>query len=121
MPRVTITPRTVALGAFPVLPVVAGSLDLIWLAADAANKEQAKWTGKEIILAWNGGAVSRTITVTSVAIRGRTGDVTAYSIAAATISILPLPLVGFVQSVGGYLFFEASHADVLFAVLKIAD
>ena len=120
MPRINHTPRSVTLGAYPTLPVVADSLDLVWVVATPASDEQFTITGKEIILAWNTGATPHTITVTSVAIHGRTGDITAYSIGADDIAILPLPVSGFKQVADGKCYFEADNAEVKFAILKIA-
>jgi len=120
MPRVTITPRSVTLGTYPsVLPIAANSLDLAEVAADTTNKQQCVWTGRELLIAHNTDASAHTITVTSVPVRGRSGDITAYSIDPAEIIVLPLGTSGYRQT-DGKLYFEANHAGVKFAVLKIA-
>jgi hypothetical protein len=116
--RVNHTAKVLTVG-FPSLPVTANSLDAAWTAADATNKEQVTHTGREVILARNSGVGARTVTVTSKAINGRTGDVTAYSIGAGETAIFgPYPTRGFRQS-DGKLYFEAEHAEVLFLVLKV--
>lgn len=123
MARVTHTPRSVAV-AHPTLQPAANSLDLAWTAADTTNKERIAHTGKEIILARNSGAGARTVTVDGVALLGRTGSITAYSIGAGeTIIIGPLPVDGWRQTSGGdagYLTFEGEHAEVLFSTLKLS-
>jgi hypothetical protein len=101
------------------LPVPVNTLDLAWLAADATNKEQVVHSGREVIIAHNTGVGARTVTITSKAINGRTGDVTAYSIGAGEYARFgPFPTRGWRQT-DGFLYFEAEHAEVLFLVLKV--
>lgn len=107
-------------------PVLAGALaadaaKLTWTAADATNFQMTDHTGNELILAWNQSAdTDRTVTIETVADDlGRTGDIAAYNVDFASISVLgPFPLEGFRQS-NGKLNFKASHADIKFAVIKL--
>jgi len=87
-------------------------------AADVTNKEQVKWTGREIIVAHNTGASARTVTITSTADSlGRTGDITADSIAAGAIAFYgPFNGEGWKQA-DGYIYFEANNAEVKFGII----
>lgn len=89
-------------------------------AADTTNKEQLALTGREVLIVHNTGASSRTYTVTSVADPyGRTGDITAQTILAGAIhTVGPFGLLGW-QQTGGYLYVEASHAEVKFGVIAL--
>ncbi len=111
------------LGAYPTLPIAANGADLVEVAADATNKESTDIiNGKTFVIAHNTGVGARTVTFTSVVdAQNRTGDITAYSIGAGEIAIFgPFHKNGWGQSGGdaGKLFFEASHAEVLFSVLN---
>ena len=118
MARVTHTPKALTVG-YPTLQPPANSLDVAFLAADTVNDEQVVHTGKEMILAQNTDAGAQTVTITSVAINGRTGDVTAYSIGAGEFAYFgPYPTKGFRQT-NGFLYFEASSALVKFLVFKL--
>lgn len=89
-------------------------------AADTTNKEQFVLTGKELIIVHNTGAGARTYTVTSVADPfGRTGDIAAQSIAAGAIHVVQPGIAGWQQASGGYLFLEASHAEVKFGIVTV--
>lgn len=62
--------------------VTAGSLHFTWTAG-VTGGDTVTLTGREIILAWNSGASPYTVGFTSqVDEKGRTGDITAYSLAA---------------------------------------
>lgn len=116
MARVTRTAVPLGASGYPTLPVVALSADITMTAADATNKEQVLHAANVMIFARNSGATPRTVTITSVAYLGRSGDVGPYTIGVGLFSIFgPFPAAGFRQSAGGWLFFEASHAEVLFA------
>ncbi len=94
--------------------------NITWTAATPADDERTLALGTVLILARNVGASSRTVTITSVAYFGRTGDVAAHSIAAgAQAAFGPFQSQGWAQS-DGYIYFEGSHAEVEFAVLKIS-
>lgn len=114
MPRVTLT-RTNSPGPNP-----AAGVAVTMTAADTVNKEQFALTGREILIVHNTGASSRTYTITSVADPfGRLGDITAQTIAAGAIhTIGPFSLAGW-QQTGGYLYLEASNAEVKFGVIAL--
>ena len=113
MARVTNT-RTKAVGPWPTDGVV-----VTMTAADVTNKQQTPCTGREIIIAQNTGVSARTVTINSVAVNGRSGDITADSLAAGAIVIYgPFDRRGFKQ-VDGNIYFEASHAEVKFGVVEL--
>jgi hypothetical protein len=118
VPRIDIAAQDL-IGSYPSLPLTADSADLVETAADATEKQETSISGREIIVAHNTGVGARTVTFTSVAHLGRTGDITAYSIGAGEIAVFgPFKAVGWRQS-NGKLYYEASHADVKFAVIAI--
>lgn len=99
----------------------ANAADFTFTAADATNKEEVVHTGREFIVAHNTSVdTAYTVTVTSVAVEGRTLDVpNAYSMAAGEYAIFgPYPVKGWRQT-NGKLYFEASNAAIEFAVIKI--
>ena len=101
--------------------LAADAAKITWTAADAVNFQEVVNDGKLIILAWNQSAdTDRTVTVTTVKdALGRTGDITAYQVDFASISRLgPFPTSGFNQT-NGKLYFQASHADIKFAVIRV--
>lgn len=115
MARVTHTPTQLA-GPYP-----SDGVNVTLTAANATDKEEFVHTGKEIIIARNTGAGARTVTITSVAhpVDGRTGDVTADSLAAGEVHVYgPFAIDGWRQT-NGKLYFEASHAEVIFSVLRL--
>lgn len=114
MARVTMTPTDLS-----ATDAQTDGVSVTFTAADATNKQQVTLTGREIIIAHNTGAGARTVTITSVADdMGRTGDITADSIAAGGYHAYgPFPLEGWEQT-DGKLYFEASHAEVEFAILR---
>jgi len=128
MARGAITPFT-PLGSYPTLPLVAGSATVVPTAADAVNLNAAAFGDAEMLLvvALNTDvANARTITITSVAdARGRTGDISTYSIAVAPgsgeskVAIFgPFKREGWIQT-DKRLYFEASNAAVKFIVVKL--
>jgi hypothetical protein len=98
----------------------AGVADLTMTAADVANKEDVVLTGNELIIAHNTGVGAQTVTISSVVDEmGRTGDVSAYSLAADDYAVFgPFGTEGWRQT-GGKLHFEASSADVKLGVVKL--
>lgn len=91
--------------------------------ADTTNKEQTTLTGREIIIAHNSGAAPATVTVTSTADPyGRTGDITADSIAASAYAVYgPFGVDAGWQQTNGYLYFEASSTDIAFTVIRVPE
>lgn len=120
MPRTTI-PVTTPISPYPALPLTADSADVAYTAADVANGNQATFgnAGKVHLLATNTGGVGYTATVTS-SLDGfnRTGDITAYALAAGETALFPLERNGWRQS-DGMLYFSASNAAVKFAVIPV--
>lgn len=118
MARTSLT-KTTPLGGFPSLPLTATTADIVFTAADVANKNQFKLEAGDIVIANNSGASPYTVTLTSVNDeRNRTGDVAAYSLAAGVISVFgPFELKGWKQTDGNF-YLEASNASVKFAILR---
>jgi len=118
MARVTISPQILK-GPYPG-PVSAGDLHFTFTAADVANKNQFKSTGREVLVIKNShGANPYTVTITSVQDSfHRTGDITTYSLAAGEHAVFNFrDTAGWMQA-DGYVYFEASNAAILFAVLQ---
>lgn len=91
---------------------------LTFTAADTTD-QTCEFTPGDILLAWNTGAGSHTVTVYSAPepTTGRINDITAESIAAGAIRAYgPFPARGWKQSTGK-LKFKANHAEVKFAIL----
>ena len=78
------TALTVQVAKLPFAVISAGNLDFTLAAGDAANGNKFACTGKEILIAYNSDGVNPyTITINSVADeKGRSGSITAYSLAA---------------------------------------
>lgn len=115
MPRQTLTAAQ-ANGPWPVLN---DAVTVTATAANATDKEQVVYSDRLLLLARNSGASSRTVTVTSIAHpeTKRTGDITE-TIPAGEMRLLgPFHIDGFKQS-DGYLYLEASHAEVLWSAIK---
>lgn len=118
MPRVTL-PKQVPYGPYPSLPLSANALDLVMTAADTVNKEQFAPSGDDLVIVQNSGASPYTITFTSVADEfKRTGDVTAFSLAAGDICAFRFKRPGWMQS-DGFIYIEASNAAVKWAVIQL--
>lgn len=116
----TILTATTACGSYPSLPLTANSADLAMSAADIADLNQVVATGKDLVFAHNTNVGAQTITITSAANkRNRTGDITAYSIGAGEYAVFgPFDSAGWMQSTG-YLYFQASHAEVKLGVVSL--
>lgn len=94
---------------------------LAFVAADAVNFNQAVFDENLLLLARNTGVGARTVDVTSAPdAKGRTKDIVGFSIPAGSSAIFgPFKRDGWLQA-DGFLYFQGSHAEVLFAVLKRA-
>lgn len=90
-------------------------------AADVANKNDFIMTGDDLLLAYNAGVGSSTVTINSVANeRGRTKDITAEAIAAGAVRVYgPFKQKAGWMQAGGVAHLEAAAADVKFVVLKL--
>jgi len=119
MARVTHT-KQVPKGPYPTLPVAADSLDVTFLAADTVNFEQFIPSGDDLLLAWNSHAsINYTITLTSAPDdKGRSGDVTTYTIGFGEIAAFRFRKAGWEQS-DNRVYFQASNAAVKFAVIQL--
>lgn len=115
MPRTTLTKTTV-----PASPYTGAGAAITMTAADVANKNQFAASGNDLVIAHNSGASPATITITSAEDPyGRTEDITTEAIAAGAIRVFNLrALPGWRQS-DGYIYLEASAADVKFGVLAL--
>jgi len=103
-------------------PYAGASAAVTMTAADTTNKNSFPLTGREIVIAQNTGASSRTVTITSVDDRyGRSEDIAAESIAAGAIQVYGpgLALEGW-QQTDGSLYLEANHAEVKFGILRLS-
>lgn len=113
MARTTLTPIT-APGPFAALASV-----LALTTCDAANGNQFKATGREMLLAYNpAGSPSAVVTVTSRALSGRTGNAVATIAAGAYALFQMFPTDGWMQS-DGYIYVDSSDAAVKLAVVKL--
>lgn len=118
MARTTLTKTTVP------TPYADAGVVVTMTAADTSNQNRVTLTGKEIVIAHNTGASTRTVTFTSVADRfGRTNDISAENILAGEIKVYGpgLAIEGWnsVDAAVTYLYLEANHAEVKFGVLVI--
>lgn len=120
MPRVDHTALPVAIKGYPdPLPIAALSADRTMFASDATNFEKVNHAENLVLVAWNSGVTGRTVTITSASYQGRSGDITAYALAAGAHAIFgPFPNAGWRQS-DGKLYFGASHLDVKWDLILV--
>jgi hypothetical protein len=118
MPRTLLTPVTPK-GPYPGT-VNANDLDAVFTSADQANGNYFVGTGRELIEIQNADAGAQTFTITSKADPyGRTGNVSAYSMAAGEHAIFWLGnLVGWDQG-GGQIYLDASSNNISFRIIRI--
>lgn len=119
MARLTLTPMTPK-GSFPALPLTADASDLVFAVAGTYTDGEG-WlnTGREILIAYNSGASPYTVTITSVAYLGRTGDITTYSLSAGEFAVFgPFDPKGWNQA-DGMVYVVGSNASVKFAVIQL--
>jgi hypothetical protein len=107
--------KTTAPGAY-----AAAGVAVAMAAADSGAGNKFTASGKDLVIAYNSGASSHTVTITSVADQyGRLGTITAETIAAGAFRIYgPLPGAGWVQP-DGTILISANHAEVLFGVIAL--
>jgi hypothetical protein len=101
--------------------VNAGDLALPFTAADTVNLNQFAATGTEVLLVNNTDVGSQTITLTSRPDAfGRSADITTYSMPTGTFAWFNFRNAnnGWIQA-DGNIYFQASSANVKFAVLRI--
>lgn len=119
MARTDLTPITPK-GPYPGT-VAPTDLDLTFTAADAANKNQFAFTGRQVILVQNVHAsAAKTFTLTSVADpQARTADIATYSLAAGKVAaFLATNLIGWAQS-GGKFYLEGEDNNIKFCILTL--
>lgn len=105
---------------YPVLPVVANSLDFAFTAPSvAADGIDFQATGREVVLIQNSDVGAQTFTLVSVADElRRTGDITTYSLAAGEFAALIPPTRGWAGS-NGRILITMSNVAVKVAVLRM--
>lgn len=110
--------KTIAPGAY-----AGAGIAVTTAAADVANKNRFVSTGKELVVAFQGGTTLRNITINSVADPyGRTGDITGDDLPADAGSIRiygPFPCLGWRQVGSQYIHLEADNAEVFFGVVVL--
>ena len=119
MPRTSIAAVTPQQGA-QLGVVSAGDLDIVMTAGDAVNGDEVPWTSNRLLLhAWNDSATPYTLTVTSVAdSRGRTGDITTYSMAGDDHVYAIFDRDGW-QQTGNLLYLDCENAAVKYVILNL--
>lgn len=103
--------------------ITAGSAT-ITLTAASAGADTFAATGRQLVLCQNTHATTPyTVTITSVADeRGRTGDITAYSLAAGEVAVFGVALTnspGWKNTSTGAITITASNASVKISILTL--
>lgn len=125
MPRTTIPVAsiTVPLGPYPTLPVSALALDDVWQAADSVNFNQFPLGQGKYQIRWRNvhATTPYTVTLTSAPDeRKRSGDITAYSVAAGKSGRFLLDnTAGWLQSDGNF-YLAGSNASIEFCIDRLA-
>lgn len=123
MARTNVAAQTLPItpgGNYPTLPIGAGLADITFAAADTVNgNSTVPVDGKTVVLAYNTDTVARTVTFTSAPDSyNRSGDITAYSIAAGKVACFgPFKTAGWL--VGGVLEIDASNALLHLGVIQL--
>lgn len=119
MARTTIAAQTLA-GAYPTLPISAGAADFLETAVDDPTDRQTPLVdGKTLVIARNTDSGAHTITISSVTDTfNRTGDITAYSIAAGKVARFgPFKSAGWANA--GQLLIDISSPLVRLTVVTL--
>jgi hypothetical protein len=102
--------------------VVATGFDFTWAASTLTDGDTFVCTGRELLLVQNTTAGALTITVTSTPDdKGRSGDITSYSVGANGFSVIPVGLTtsaGF-RSSAGTIRITCSAITLKVAVLRL--
>jgi hypothetical protein len=103
--------------------ITAGSAT-VTLTAASAGADTFVCTGRDLILVQNSHAVTAyTVTITSIADeKGRTGDITTYSLAAGEIAVFGCGLTnspGWKNASTGVITITASNASVKVSILRL--
>ena len=122
MSRTALTPHT-PVGPYPT-SVGAAALNIAETASDASNGNYvANMTGREVVIARNTDSGAQTVTFTSAPDeKGRTSDITAYSIGAGLIAYFSFRggTTGWQQS-NGQLYIDTSSALVKLTCLQFPN
>lgn len=112
-----------ALARYPVVPIVAQSLDFVFTAPDVpADGVQFPVTGRELILVWNSAVGAQTYTITSVACsHGRVAHITAYSLDPGEFAWVPLAAKELFGATAGTMIITTSDVGVKVAVLQLPN
>jgi hypothetical protein len=112
--------KTTPKGSYPSLPIGAGLADVTMAAADIGNMNYFPASGNDLLIAYNSGASTYTVTITSMPDQyGRSGDIATYSMAAGDIAVFgPFKRDGWVQT-DGNIYLQASNAAVKFGVITL--
>lgn len=116
--RTALTPKVLP-GEYPGV-IGANAADFTFVESDAANGNKFVSTGKEIIVAFNNGGSTFTITITSVndAFR-RTQHITDYSIESGNYSVFgPVPVSGWVQT-DGNVYIDTNNSALKLVIFRI--
>lgn len=118
MARTTLTVQTLK-NLYAGTPA-ANALDVTLAAGDAVDGNDYVPSEKDILFVQNShGSNAYTFTLFSVADElGRTGDVTAYSLAAGEFACFPVPARGFKQT-DGKIWLACENAAIKFAVFRL--
>lgn len=100
--------------AYPTAAVVAT------MTASTPAGDVVTLTGRDILIIQNTGAGARTVTITSQADPyGRTGHITAQSLAAGAIVVFgPIPQLGWADA-SGQLNLASEHAEIKYCVMTL--
>jgi len=114
MARTTLTPTLAPKG------YGTAGVAVTFTAWDATNGNQFLCTGKEVLVVQNSGVAPQTVTITSQADPyGRSGDITAESIAIGAFHVFQqFPQEGWADA-GGMVHVDGSTVDIKFAVLRL--
>lgn len=101
--------------------ITAGSADFT-LAAGSTDGDTFVCTGREILIAFNSGVSAYTVTITSVDDeKGRSEDITAYSLAAGDYAVFGVGLTNSQgwKSTSGTIAVDVENVAVKWAVLRL--
>jgi hypothetical protein len=119
MARLVLTPATPR-GSYPTLPISPTTADIVFnVPGTFTDGIGFANTGRELLLVSNNTAGALTVTISSVPYLGRSGDITAYSVAANGFAIFgPFDSKGWGQA-DGMVYAVGSAAGIRFAVVKL--
>lgn len=117
------TALTIQTAKAPFAALSAGDLDFTFAAADVTGNTFV-CTGRELVIIYNpAGGLTYTVTITSIAnAKNRTGDITAYSMAAGDYVVWTGGLTnaaGWKVAATGVVTITANNAAVLIAVVRL--